>query len=124
MMRLIPLLPVLLSGCVATADSAVATGYRLVALDGQPFTAEATLAFADGAVAGQGPCNSWSARLLDGPPAFRIGPVIATERACPDLADEQDFFLALAIMQTAVAEGDTLTLTSPEGITMVFRAAP
>jgi heat shock protein HslJ len=124
MTRLLPLLPVLLTACVATADTAVAPGYRLVSLDGQPFAATATLAFAEGSVGGDGPCNRWSARLLSSPPAFRIGPVIATERACPDLAAEQDVFLALATMTRAEISGDTLTLTSPDGLVMVFRAIP
>jgi heat shock protein HslJ len=121
-LRLVPLAPLVLAGCIATADTAPV--YRLVSLDGQPFTASATLAFAEGSIGGEGPCNRWSARLLSSPPAFRIGPVIATERACPDLAAEQDFFLALAVMQTAATTGDTLTLTSPDGLVMVFRATP
>jgi heat shock protein HslJ len=120
MLRLIPLLPVLLSACIATAETG--PEYQLVSFDGQPFTATATLAFSKGSVGGEGPCNRWSARLASGPPDIRIGPVGATERACPDLAAEQAFFLALPAMQTAVTTGDTLTLTSPDGLVMVFRA--
>lgn len=131
MIRLAVSLSVLLAGCVSMADTTTPAGvtpageYTLVSLDGEDFAATATLSFLpDGAIGGMGPCNRWSARLLAPWPAFRPAPVIATERACADLRAEQEFFLALSIMSRAEVADGTLTLTSDDGIAMVFRALP
>ncbi len=105
--------------------TAPAGDFVLVTLDGEAFAPTATLRFGPGEViSGIGPCNRWSARLAAPWPAFRPGPVTSTERACPDLRAENDFFLSLSIMTEARLDGDTLTLSSAQGITMVFRAAP
>lgn len=131
MIRLTLAFPLLLAGCITMADTTTTpatapTGeFALVTLDGEPFAATATLSFHSGdSVGGAGPCNRWSARLLAAWPAFGISPVIRNQRACPDLRAENDFLLALSLMTGASLEGETLTLSSDDGITMVFRAAP
>lgn len=78
--------------------------WKLVAIDGAPFTASARIAFpetADGQkrVIGDGPCNSFSGTVVSEPfPTTRIEDVVATERACADMAAEQAFFSALSEM--------------------------
>ncbi len=97
--------------------------FALETLGGAPFAARATLVFGPGrALSGQGPCNRWSARLAGPLPAFRAGPVIATEMACADLAAEAAFFAALAAATRADLTGDRLVLSGAEGAELVFRA--
>ena len=97
--------------------------FALETLGGAPFAARATLVFGPGrALSGQGPCNRWSAQLVVPLPAFRAGPVIATEMACTDLAAEAAFFAALAAATRADLTGDILVLSGPEGAEMDFRA--
>ena len=52
--------------------------------------ATVTLAFLDGTVSGQAPCNQFSAPYqLDGP-TLSVGPIATTQMTCPDAALEQD----------------------------------
>ncbi len=97
--------------------------YHLVSLDGAAFTAPATIAFPnEGTVAGQGPCNSYTADQNTYYPWFELGPIASTRRACPELAAETQFFEALAAMSFSEVSGDILLLTGEGGREMTFEA--
>ena len=79
------------------------TSWTLLEIDGEelaPAEAEVTLSFQDGQVSGSGDCNDYTASFsLDevNPFAMVIGPLTATEQACPDPAGAQEalYFAAL-----------------------------
>lgn len=78
------------------------TSWTLLAIDSQPALADTavTLGFQDGQVSGSGGCNSYSGSFsMDevNPFAMAIGPLTATEQACPDSAGAQEaaYFAAL-----------------------------
>jgi heat shock protein HslJ len=98
--------------------------WRLVSLNGEAFSARATLSYLpDGTLQGEGPCNGYGAQLTALPPAWALGPVRATRMACDALDAEAAFFAALSTMTAADQTADTLTLTAPDGATMVFAAS-
>lgn len=97
--------------------------YRLVSLDGATFAARATISFPQpGQVAGNGPCNSFTARQNVPYPWVEISQLAATKKACPDLAAEQVYFDALADMTLIEVSGPHLILSTPEGRAMAFQA--
>lgn len=128
-MRTIPgcLLSLLLAGCVAGPpgpfDPVPGDGdWRLVAMNGRPFAARATLRFeTTWRIAGHSPCNLYSAKLTAPPPDFTLVELTATEMACPELDAEGPFFETLLLMTHSETAGDTLTMTGPAGRSMVFR---
>jgi len=96
--------------------------WQLAELDGQPFTARATLRLPEpGQVAGHGPCNSFGAALNAPYPRFALGPIRATRMACADLDLEATYFAGLAAMTLAEVAGDRLILSDTAGRSMVFR---
>jgi heat shock protein HslJ len=102
--------------------------YVLTAIDGTPFPARATIRFpAADRIAGEGPCNSYTAAQSAPHPWFEPGPIAATRRACADPDDaraETEFFRALSLMRQADLSGLVLRLTDTGRRTiMVFRAA-
>ncbi|WP_281823375.1 META domain-containing protein [Jannaschia rubra] len=102
-----------------------ATVWRLTELDGAPFDARATLTFpAQGKVAGQAPCNTFTATQGVPLPWIEIRDIASTRMACPDLAQETRFLDALRAMTLAEVAGDVLILGTDEGHEMVFRAEP
>lgn len=116
-----------LSGCVTdeTLSGFVEPGtvFELRTLDGDTFNARANITFPEpGQVAGQGPCNSFSARQSAPYPWFAIDAIAATRRACPELSQEAAFFDALGAMTLAEVSGRTLILPDSEGQEMVFEA--
>ena len=120
------LLPLLLAAC---AGDETVSGYagtdatwRLAELHGAPFAPPATLRSpAEGEVAGEGPCNAFRAPQAEPYPWIRIGPIAATRRACPALAEERRFFAALEAATLAEASDAVLILTDEAGREMVFR---
>ena len=99
--------------------------YQLIEMAGEPVTARATIRFPEqGNASGDAPCNSWSAAQTAPYPWIELGPIAATRRACPELADEARFFEMLGQMRLAEVQGPILILTSEDGDEMVFRAAP
>ena len=97
--------------------------YHLVELDGEPFTAMATIAFPEaGQVIGQAPCNRYFATQTVPYPWFGLDGIGATEMACADLPAEAAYFAALADMTLAEVVGDTLILSNPTGRQLVFQA--
>lgn len=116
-----------LTGC--QKDETV-TGYGgadkvwgLESMDGESFDAQASLSFPEpGKIAGQAPCNSFSATQGAPYPWIEIGPVAATRMACPEMAAEQAFFDALDKMSLVEVAGDTMILSNDAGRQMVFTA--
>lgn len=98
--------------------------WHVQTLNGVDFTASATFRFsARHKIAGQGPCNSYSATMDIPFPWFGTGPIAATRRACPDLAAETAFFETLrAATQSEVRDGK-LTLSGDDGVLMTFGRA-
>lgn len=114
------------SACVDESISGYAgTGvkYHLVDIDGVPFTAPATITFPEeGRVVGQAPCNRYFATQTEYYPWFGLIDYGATRMACPDLAQETAFFLALEDMTLSEVVGGTLILSNTDGRQMVFEA--
>lgn len=125
-MRPVILAPLALLACADESISGYAdreATYRLQSIDGDDFTARATIAFPEeGKVTGDAPCNSWSAEQSVPYPWFELGPIAVTRRACPELADETVFFEALGQMSLAEVLGGTLILTNDDGREMLFLA--
>ncbi len=100
------------------------TEWRLTEIDGAPFTARATLRFAeDGKITGNAPCNSYFGEQTAAYPSFSAEKIGATRRACPDLDKETLYLTALAEMTRSEVAGDTLRLGNDAGREMVFKAA-
>lgn len=98
--------------------------WRLVELNNAPFKGRATLTFPEaGKIAGEAPCNRYSATMTVPYPWFEAGPIAATRRACPDLAAEAAFLKALEAATISDVLGDTLILSDDTGPTLVFKAA-
>ncbi|KIN65266.1 META domain containing protein [Sulfitobacter noctilucae] len=97
--------------------------WHLVSLHGDPFDAKATLTFpARHEVAGRGPCNSFRSTNRTPYPWIKLGPIMATRRACPELQAETAYFKALSLASVVVIDGDTLTLSDEEKSLMIFKA--
>lgn len=121
-----------LATCLATAATAnealslfddPQAQWTLTEIDGRPFDARATLQFPEpGRVAGQAPCNRFSGTLAVDGTAMTLGPLAATQMACPDLTAETVFFKSLSAMTDVALEDGLLTLRNAEtGEAMVFR---
>jgi len=98
------------------------TGWRLVRLAGQGIGATAappTLAFAaDGRVSGSGGCNNFSGAWREEGAGLRLGPLLATRRACADAAAnrlEQVYLAALEATASAAVQPGALVLSTADG---------
>ena len=118
-----------LAGCMPGGDETVSgfadpqAVYAVQEIDGRSVSGQATITFPEpGRVAGAAPCNSWSARQTAPYPWFELDGIMATKRACPELAEETAFFDALADMELAEVQGPVLILSASGGRQMVFRA--
>lgn len=99
--------------------------YVLQELNGAPVAARATITFPEpGRIAGEGPCNGYSATQGVPYPWFKAGPIAATRRACPDLPLETAFFETLAAATLVEVAGPVLILSNDDGVQMVFQAGP
>jgi heat shock protein HslJ len=127
-MKRLRLAAVLLAACTASggAETFSAEGtWRLLALDGAPFLAEATISFAEpGRIAGRAPCNTYAAGNVETLPRIRLSGLLATRRSCADIVLESRFFGVLAEMEAARIEGGRLVLSNAEGREMVFEPLP
>lgn len=98
--------------------------WTLKTLNGVPFAVPATLSFPKaGEISGSGPCNSYFGALAGPYPAFTAGPIGSTRRACPELTAETLFFEALQTATTATVIDETLVLSNPSNLEMVFTNA-
>lgn len=99
-----------LSACVATAENG--RDWVLDTVDGQPPGWRATLSLAEpGRIAGQAPCNRYSGPLERSETQFKVGALVATRMACPDLAGETAFLEMLSRIETVVETKDLLILS-------------
>lgn len=120
-MRALLLVPLILAACVQAEEKDAPYPWKLVAIDGQPFEARATLAIEEDRAFGQAPCNTWSGEVQREPfPAWRIRNVVATEMACDDLAAESAFFAAMAAMTHSSVGPGHLELVDRKGRVMEF----
>lgn len=124
---LIPLVLLALAGCVSSTPDEPPYWWKLVSIDGKPFTANAQIAFQgeDGdRLIGRAPCNSFSARVVKEPfPTVRFTDITATEMACDDLAAETAFFSALSQMTGEGVGIGYLYLVNDAGRRMDFQPA-
>ena len=96
--------------------------WHLTTLNGTPITEPITLTFPEqGQIAGQAPCNRYTATQTAPLPWFETGPIAATKRACPALALESTYLNTLTTMTLIERSGDTLLLTNDTGETLEFR---
>lgn len=129
MLRAALFLPLLsLSQCgqdeTVAAYGAGGRAWVLHSIDGIDFPASATLDFPEaGRVAGQGPCNGYSATLDVPYPWFEVRDLVATRAACPDLEAEGTFFAALMAMEQSEVSGNILILRNEAEHEMLFNAA-
>jgi heat shock protein HslJ len=94
--------------------------WHLTSLNGTEISTEVTLSFPEkGRIAGQAPCNSYSAAQTAPLPWFEAGPIVATRRACRNLALESRYFAALSKATQIERAGDTL-LISADGTNLEF----
>jgi heat shock protein HslJ len=126
-MRTLALLAILVSGLSGCGTDAPYDDpdrvWTLKELANSPFPATATLTFPKaGEVAGAGPCNRYFGAMTATYPAFTAGPIGSTRIACPELAAEAAFLDALQSATTSQVTEDTLLLTNPAGLRMVFKA--
>lgn len=97
--------------------------WTLVELDDQRVGSQTTLTFpGSGKIAGQGPCNAYSADMHAPYPWFETGTVVRSRMSCPDLAFEDRYLEALAGMTQSEVGGPALVLRNDEGQEMVFMA--
>ncbi|WP_298298093.1 META domain-containing protein [uncultured Litoreibacter sp.] len=125
MIRAALLLPLFLGFCqgdeTLTGHGAAEKVFTLRSINGEPFNARATITFPEeGKIAGQGPCNSYSAIQEVPYPWFKAGPILATKRACPDLDAESLYFKTLSDMTLSEVSGIHLILSTAEGEKMEF----
>ncbi len=129
MKLLIPFLiaTVALSACrgdeTIAAYGAEAVTWVLAEVDGTDPDTSLTLQFGeDGLVSGSAPCNRFSAQNTAPYPWFTLTPIAATKRACPDLAQEQQFLTLLQSMTQSEISGTVLILRTEDRREMLFRA--
>ncbi|WP_293448343.1 META domain-containing protein [Planktotalea sp.] len=97
--------------------------WTLVGIDGEAFTARATMEFGqDGAVSGQAPCNRFFTKQTQPYPWFKTSAIGSTKMACADLKSEAAFFEALGDMSLSEVSKTTLLLANDAGRTMTFKA--
>lgn len=95
----------------------------LESIDDAPWPVRTTITFPEeGRMAGDAPCNSYFAEQTAPYPWFEAGPIGATRRACPELAQENRYFAALEAMTLSEVSENVLLLSNDAGRTMVFRA--
>ncbi|NIZ62482.1 META domain-containing protein [Sedimentitalea sp. CY04] len=129
MLRTILLLTLILMTACTGDETVAAYGaaeieWRLVEMDGQPFTATTTLHFPEqGRIAGAAPCNTFTA-TMDAPyPWFEIQELSLTRMACDDMTMEHQFLQTLQDMTLSEVSAGTMILSNVDGREMVFKAA-
>lgn len=95
--------------------------WRLSAIDDVPVSTAATIGFPkEGRIAGEAPCNGYSAGQGAPYPWFSATDIVATRAGCPALQAENAYFTALALMAFAEVQGDVLILSGEGGRSMTF----
>ena len=97
--------------------------WKLIELDGAPFTARATIAFPEpGQITGQTPCNRFTSTQTAPYPWFEMGEAMVTRAACPESEAETRFLNALSTMTQSEVLGNSLILRDESEREMVFEA--
>ena len=100
-------------------DADQAVNWLAIELNGKPVEGP-TLKIADNRVTGTGGCNRFTGPIVVNENAIKIGPVASTKMLCSGKAEvEADYFAALEQAQTYSIEGDSLTLMSSSGSTIL-----
>ena len=121
---LILILPACVQDETISGKTAPTDVWRLAAIGTAPVDAGITIRFPEqGRVAGDGPCNSYTAAQTAPLPWIDIGPVIATRRACAELTQEVRYFALLGRMAFVEVLGDTILMTAEDGTALTFRRA-
>lgn len=129
MLRFALILPVALAACAPDETISGQTGpdevWRLTRIGEAPVAERITIRFPEqGRATGKAPCNSYSASQTAPLPWIDLGPVAATERACPALDLETRYFELLEQMAFVEVLGDTLLMTAEDGMTLSYRLEP
>ena len=128
MVRFLPLISLLtLLQCTGdetlTAYGGSDTTWALQEIDGQAAQTDFTLVFpAPGTLSGVGPCNTYSGIQTAPYPWFKAERIKVTERACPDLDEEEKYLDTLSEMTLSEVAPGTLILSNDSGREMVFHA--
>lgn len=114
-----------LLGCspvtTASAEQTIHGNWQLTQLDGQAFSASATLQFSpSGEVSGNAPCNRYWGKMTAILPAWETSAIAATKRACPDLRAEGAFFTALRAARSVSVDQGRLTLSDASGAALLI----
>jgi heat shock protein HslJ len=109
------------SGALAMSD--LEGVWRLTAIGGAEVAATVTLDLTEaGRISGQGPCNRYSGPNGASLPDLRIGPMISTRMACPEMALEGDYFSALSgVTRATLGKDDLLVLSGDGAADLTFR---
>ena len=82
-----------------------------------PTGASYTLSFADGRLSTRVDCNMWNGGFALSGQTLTAGPNLAcTRAACPTMAFENAYISLLGVESTATLSGDTLVLSSTQGV--------
>lgn len=109
-----------ISGQTSATDT-----WHLTELNGTPVTATITLTFPEeGRIAGQAPCNKYSASQTAPLPWFEAKAIASIKRACPDLELESTYFQTITKMTLIERTGDTLLLSNDNTETLAFKRKP
>jgi heat shock protein HslJ len=98
-----------------TVDAAfLSHGWRLSSINGQPFSASATLNIhRSGRVAGTTPCTAFASTLTRFPPGWEFGPISLHNAACPQGHAEAAFVRAITQVTRADVQGVRMILSGP-----------
>lgn len=107
----------------ARAYGAADKVWTLSELDGETFPATATLTFQQtGRIEGAGPCNRYTARMTAPYPWFEAKAIATTRSICAEFEAETAYLAALGTVTLAEVAGNTLILSTPDDLTMIFTA--
>ena len=96
--------------------------WLLQSINQKPVEARTTLRFlANGSIAGDAPCNSYSASQKVPLPWFEAGPITVTKRTCEHQAEENRYIQSLDEMIFAEITGNTMLLTGENGEELLYR---
>jgi heat shock protein HslJ len=126
-MRVLLLIPALaiLGYCkdeTVTGHGGAEVIWHLATIDDVPFNAGARLWFPEeGTIAGETPCNRFTARQTAPYPWFHAEAITVGDGACPELEAEAQFLGALDDMTLVEVIGPVMILSTETGREMVFR---
>ncbi|MGB0660589.1 MAG: META domain-containing protein [Mangrovicoccus sp.] len=98
--------------------------WHLVSLNGAALEGEANLVFPEpGRMAGLAICNRFSGGMDWSAGSVKIGPLISTKMACPDMSGEMAVLAVLNDAERLEITGDQLVITNTAGDILVYKLA-